>query len=128
VVRIAREAIVNAARHGGAQNILVVLDRSGDQVRLQVSDDGRGAPQAKLRGLGGHGLQVIRARAAALGGRLAIWQRAAGGLELEVTFPVAQPFKASAVRAHRVRDHSDAPAGATRAPGFRRGMPRGFAR
>jgi signal transduction histidine kinase len=93
VVRIAREAIVNAARHGRAQHITVVLDRSRDQVRLQVSDDGRGVPETTLPGLGGHGLRTMRARAAALGGRLATWQPAAGGLELEVTFPAEQAVK-----------------------------------
>jgi signal transduction histidine kinase len=97
VVRIAREAIVNAARHGRAQHIMVALDLSGDQVRLRISDDGWGVPRATLPGLGGHGLRMMRARAAALGGRLATWQPAAGGLELEVTFPAE---RASKPRAH----------------------------
>jgi signal transduction histidine kinase len=108
VVRIAREAIVNAARHGRAQHITVMLDLSGDQVRLQVSDDGRGVPEAKLAGRGGHGLQMMRARAATLGGRLSTCQRASGGLDLEVTFPAERRSRA-------------------RAPEVRRGVVGGFA-
>ena len=87
VVRIAREAIVNAARHGRARHVTVALDRSDDQVRLRVSDDGRGIPHSKLRGQGGYGLQMMRARAAALGGRLVTRRRIDGGAEVELTFP-----------------------------------------
>jgi signal transduction histidine kinase len=129
VVRIAREAIVNAARHGHARHITVVLDRSGDQLRLQVSDDGRGVQQTKLMGLGGYGLQTMRARAAALGGRLATEQRADGGLELAVTFPVAQPCKASSARDRRTRrDRSGTPGGTRRAREIGTGVFGGIAR
>ena len=87
VVRIAREAIVNAVRHGGAEHVTVVLDRTDDQVRLHVSDDGRGIRHAKVRGPGGYGMQMMRARAAALGGRLVTRSRIEGGAEVELTFP-----------------------------------------
>jgi signal transduction histidine kinase len=87
VVRIAREAIVNAARHGGARHIVVVFDLGDDEVGLRVSDDGRGMPQAKLTGRGGYGLQIMRARAATLGGRTVTRPAAEGGVEVEVIFP-----------------------------------------
>jgi signal transduction histidine kinase len=87
VVRIAREAIVNAVRHGGADHVTVVLDRADDQVRLRVSDDGRGIPHAKVRGPGGYGMQMMRARAAALGGCLVTRRGIEGGAEVELTFP-----------------------------------------
>ena len=87
VVRIAREAIVNAARHGGARHIVVVLDRGAGEVRLRVTDDGRGLPDAKLIRRGGYGLQMMRARAATLGGRIVTRQGLDGGAEVEVAFP-----------------------------------------
>jgi signal transduction histidine kinase len=93
VVRIAREAIVNAIRHGCADHVAVVLDRSGHPLRLRVTDDGRGVPEADLPGLGGHGLQMMRARATAIGGRLTTRQRTEGGVEVEVTFPLEQPAR-----------------------------------
>ena len=87
VVRIAREAIVNAARHGSAHHVGLLLDCADDWVHLRISDDGRGMSQAKLSGRGGLGLQMMRARAAALGGHLVTRPRAQGGVEVEVTFP-----------------------------------------
>lgn len=87
VVRIAREAIINAARHGGADHVRLVLDSDDGEVRLRVSDDGLGMSQAKPNGRGGFGLQMMRARASALGGRLAIHAAEQGGVEVEVTFP-----------------------------------------
>ena len=87
VVRIAREAIVNAARHGSAHHVGLRLDCTDDQVRLRISDDGRGMPQGKLGGRGGYGMQMMRARATALGGHLVTRPSAQGGVEVEVTFP-----------------------------------------
>ena len=87
VVRIAREAIVNAARHGSAHHVGLLLDYDGDQIRLRISDDGRGMSQHKVSGRGGYGLQMMRARAAALGGHLVTRPAAQGGVEVEVTFP-----------------------------------------
>ncbi|HJS97145.1 MAG TPA: ATP-binding protein, partial [Solirubrobacteraceae bacterium] len=87
VVRIAREAIVNATRHGQAKHIKVVFEPGAEPVRLMISDDGRGIVAAKLQRRGGYGVQMMRARAAALGGRLTIGPSALGGTDLELTFP-----------------------------------------
>ncbi|MGZ4195110.1 MAG: sensor histidine kinase [Solirubrobacteraceae bacterium] len=87
VVRIVREAVVNAARHGAARHVAVVFDRGGDQLKLRVSDDGQGVGQTKLHVRNGHGLHMMRARAAALGGAMTARRRREGGVEIEVTFP-----------------------------------------
>jgi signal transduction histidine kinase len=81
LVRIAREAIVNAARHGRAQTITVFLDRSRP-LRLVVTDDGCGINAPMDRG--GFGLTMMRARAGRLGASFSIKARAAGGTEVEV--------------------------------------------
>lgn len=83
VVRIAREAIVNAVRHGGAHCVDVELDYSGPDL-LRVSDNGCGIAEMALRSTGGFGLPTMRARAEAIGGRLIARRRANGGTELEV--------------------------------------------
>lgn len=87
VVRIAREAIVNAARHGHAEHIEVVFEPGPELVRLMISDDGRRVAPAKPQRRGGYGVQTMRARAAALGGRITVSLSAHGGTEVEVTFP-----------------------------------------
>lgn len=89
LVRIAREAIVNAARHGGASHVTVMLDCRRDQLQLRVSDNGRGVEEARLRPTKGHGLHMMRARAMALGGDMIARRLMEGGVGIEVTFPSA---------------------------------------
>jgi signal transduction histidine kinase len=68
--RVAQEALHNALRHAGASGVRVALSRTPRLVVLEVSDDGHGFnPQAPVGGLG---LDSMRERAAAAGGRLAI--------------------------------------------------------
>jgi len=84
VVRIAREAIVNAALHGAARHVDVVVLRTGTDLLMTVSDDGCGITDAYRCGMG---LRTMRARAAALGGQLTAHPRAGGGTELLLVAP-----------------------------------------
>jgi signal transduction histidine kinase len=83
LVRIAREAIANAARHGRAQTITVFLDRSRP-LRLVVTDDGCGINESVERAGGGFGLTMMRERAGRLGASLSVRAGEAGGTEIEV--------------------------------------------
>jgi signal transduction histidine kinase len=88
VSRIAREAIANAARHGGARNVIVSLRQTGTGIALRVVDDGCGIIGADLLPAPeGFGLRSMRERAAALGGQLNVRQPRMGGTELEVVLP-----------------------------------------
>ena len=87
LTRIAREAIANAARHGGAKNVVVSLRRSYPGVVLRVSDDGSGIGQPSASALEGFGLRSMRERAASLGGQLTVRQPRKRGTELEVLLP-----------------------------------------
>jgi signal transduction histidine kinase len=70
--RVAQEALHNALRHAGASRVTVALSTTPRLVVLEVSDDGHGfAPDAPSGGPG-LGLDSMRERAAAAGGRLAI--------------------------------------------------------
>ncbi|MGZ6651743.1 MAG: sensor histidine kinase [Solirubrobacteraceae bacterium] len=84
VIRIAREAIVNAAVHGMARRVDVVLQRRESDLLLRVSDDGRGIADSRHHGFG---LRTMHARAASLGGRLTAHRRADGGTELKLRIP-----------------------------------------
>ncbi len=85
IIRIAREAIVNAVRHGGARVITVELDARNGRLRLAVTDDGCGISEPATTNLReGFGLPAMRARAESLGGRLTARPGACGGTELEV--------------------------------------------
>jgi signal transduction histidine kinase len=86
LVRIAREAIVNAVKHGGARHVEVVLHSRGAELVMRVSDDGRGIlRRPPAEDPGGFGLPAMRSRAAALGGHLIARRRHAGGTDVEVT-------------------------------------------
>lgn len=88
VTRIAREAIANAARHGGARNVIVSLTHTETGTALRVVDDGRGIAGAdQALATEGFGLRSMRERAAALGGQLHVRQPRTGGTELEVVLP-----------------------------------------
>jgi signal transduction histidine kinase len=69
--RVAQEALANVARHSQAGHVEVILSRPGDDVLLEVKDDGRGFAPASALGRG-MGLRSMRERMAALGGELAV--------------------------------------------------------
>ncbi len=85
LVRIAREAIANAVRHGGARNVSVRLGSRRDDLLLRISDDGCGFGRAGSDTAGtGLGMRTMRARAKSAGGRLVTRSRESGGAEVEV--------------------------------------------
>lgn len=67
IYQIAKEAILNALSHSKASNIWIALRESGDQIQVEIIDDGRGfKPESSPSGH--YGLQIMRERASALGG------------------------------------------------------------
>ncbi len=83
IVRIACEAITNAARHSGAAKVTLRLERDGSLVRLRVSDRGRGF-DTTVPG-SGFGLISMRDRARSVGGELRICSAPGRGSEVEVS-------------------------------------------
>jgi signal transduction histidine kinase len=85
LVRIAREAIANAVRHGGARNVTVRLGSRRDDLLLRVSDDGCGFGAAGKDTAGtGLGMRTMGARARSVGGRLVARSCEGGGAEVDV--------------------------------------------
>jgi signal transduction histidine kinase len=88
VSRIAREAIANAARHGGAKHVVVSLRGDDSGVTLRVVDDGCGIVSGDVAAATeGFGLRSVRERTDALGGCLTLRRLRKGGTELEVILP-----------------------------------------
>lgn len=84
LVRIACEALTNAARHSGTSVVRLTLTRDGQRVRLCVSDAGRGFdPDATGDGFG---LTSLRERASSVGGELRITSIPGRGSEVEAVF------------------------------------------
>lgn len=89
VVSLLREFVHNAAKHAEATFVVVALRDEGDDVILEVSDDGRGMepgrPAEALRA--GHiGLASSRERVEAIGGRFSI-DGSRSGVRIRVELP-----------------------------------------
>jgi signal transduction histidine kinase len=82
VVRIASEAVANAAQHSGAEVLRIYLERADAGMRLGVEDDGSGFDQEQPRS--GFGLVTMKDRAEALGGKLHIESRRGTGTRVEL--------------------------------------------
>ena len=88
LLRITREAITNASRHG-RPNVIRVHVSNSDGVRLVVRDDGVGfEPQAAAGdSRGGFGLISMKERAEGLGGTFRVTSSPGEGTEVEVRLP-----------------------------------------
>lgn len=90
VLFVLREAISNAARHGGARTIYVRLRRREDAaVELAIADDGRGfdVAAASEDPEAGFGLASMRGRVQRLGGDLEIRSERGRGTSVTVVIP-----------------------------------------
>jgi signal transduction histidine kinase len=81
LVRIACEAVANAALHSGGHRVALTLDHAGEALRLRVRDSGRGFDPAAPTS--GFGLISMRERARAVGGRLLVKSAPGRGTTVE---------------------------------------------
>ena len=90
VLRVAREALLNARRHAQAGRVTVCLEQQDGEATVSVEDDGRGFdPDAPPMDQDGHfGISIMRARAARIGGQFAIHSRAEQGTRVVLTWPL----------------------------------------
>ena len=101
IYKIAAEALRNAFRHAQAGRVEVEIRYDSDDFRLRVRDDGKGIDQAVLaaQGIEGHyGLRGMPERAAAIGGKLAVWSEVGAGTEVELRLPARTVYATSARR------------------------------
>ncbi|RSS78434.1 sensor histidine kinase [Streptomyces sp. WAC06614] len=89
LLRIAQGALANVREHSGARAAALTLSFLGDQVVLDIADDGRGFTAPRATGTDrGHGLPAMRARAGQLGGTLAVESAPGEGTVLSVAVPL----------------------------------------
>jgi signal transduction histidine kinase len=95
LAQIGCQAIVNAFQHSGATRIVASLTYKSTELRLQVSDDGRGmsASIAESGKPGHYGLIGMRERAERLGGTLSITSVAGQGTELTASVPGRHAYR-----------------------------------
>lgn len=95
--RIVQEAVNNAIRHSGADQLRVNARFSGTALRLSVADNGRGFDHAALTRYPPAdrlGLLGMRERAILLGGQLTVRSADGGGTTVELVLPAVSTASA----------------------------------
>lgn len=100
--RSLQESLTNVHRHSGAKRADVSLSTGGEEIILNVKDDGRGIPSEILQnfkdsGAGGVGLAGMRERVREIGGHLEIHSNSVG-TEVVVRVPVRQRLSRPLIR------------------------------
>jgi two-component system nitrate/nitrite sensor histidine kinase NarX len=96
VFLIVQEALANVARHARASSVRLAARRGLETLELLVEDDGAGLPaqpqgadeNPPLPANGHYGLDIMRTRAARLGGELTLQPRAEGGTRVHLRLPL----------------------------------------
>jgi signal transduction histidine kinase len=82
--RIVQEALNNALRHADTPAVTVHISLEGEQVLMEVFDEGQGFDLNRASGGGGMGLVTMRERAESLGGTFAISSQPGRGTNVQV--------------------------------------------
>lgn len=99
--RIVQESLTNIHRHSGSSVAFIRLSRSGNDVRLEIKDEGKGIPQdtqltINSGRLPGVGLRGMHERLRQLGGHLAV-QSSSAGTTIVAQLPVTESATKEAV-------------------------------
>jgi signal transduction histidine kinase len=83
VLRCVQEIVTNSAKHSGAENLWIVIERAGKEFRIRAHDDGRGSVASH----DGFGLRGMRARLEKAGGELRIETQPGSGFDVIAVLP-----------------------------------------
>lgn len=89
VYRFCQEAIQNAVRHSDCSRLKIRLWQSGSNLRVEVSDDGKGFDPSQAKKPGHLGLLGMEERARLAGGRLVLDAAPGAGTRVELILPVS---------------------------------------
>ncbi|HET7036598.1 MAG TPA: ATP-binding protein, partial [Thermomicrobiaceae bacterium] len=96
LLRIIREAVINAGKHGRPSRIVVALRERAEAIEVEVRDDGRGFDAQAPLPFERYGLRGIGERAALLGGAVEIASRPGAGTRVRVVLPAGDQRERSA--------------------------------
>ncbi|TCP04933.1 PAS domain-containing sensor histidine kinase [Caldimonas thermodepolymerans] len=88
VFRIFQELLSNVARHAQASAVRIRIEARGGCLRLEVADNGRGAPVEAFESAQAYGVLGMRERAGHHGGRLRIDSTPGQGTRVELVLPL----------------------------------------
>ena len=85
IYRLVQEALNNAVTHSGAKHAKVIVKQSGEAIRVEVADDGRGFAADRVRGMGILGMEE---RVKRMGGELVIKSEPGKGAIISAELPL----------------------------------------
>jgi signal transduction histidine kinase len=88
--RIVQEALTNVIKHAGTAHASVSVHYGDDQLELEITDDGRGAPGPRTP-RSGHGLVGMQERVALFGGTLRAGPNNGRGYRVHALLPYDAP-------------------------------------
>ena len=83
-----RDRLTNIAKHAKASKVEIVLTLQDKELLLLISDNGQGLKAGCQTKEGSYGLQGMRERALALGGKLTLDSKENIGVQLLVSIPL----------------------------------------
>ena len=96
--RSVRELMINIVKHAQARNARVTIRREGDDLNIEVEDDGVGIKEVlrdpRLKSNGGFGLFSIRERLHYLGGQVQVESGKRRGTRITLVVPLQHAKKA----------------------------------
>jgi signal transduction histidine kinase len=90
VYRIIQESLTNAIRHAGPASAAVSLSYHDGELRVEITDTGRGQPAGTAGHSDGHGLAGMRERAAAVGGTVETGPAPGAGFQVTARLPLPE--------------------------------------
>jgi two-component system, NarL family, sensor histidine kinase UhpB len=98
ICRVVQESLSNALRHAHPTLIAISIDLQGEEIRVEITDDGRGISEPSRPG---YGLVGIGERVRALGGRLSFSNTPGEGFAVEALLPEPSDERRPAPRCKR---------------------------
>lgn len=87
--RVAQEAVQNARRHASADRVEITFQRNGEEVSIEITDDGRGFDPEATRDDRAHlGLFTMRERVALVDGELHVRSDLRAGTSVRASIPL----------------------------------------
>jgi signal transduction histidine kinase len=88
VFRVFQESLTNVARHSGATEVDISLERRDGRLVMRLRDNGKGIGEGQISGADSLGILGMRERILALDGKLRIEGAAGGGTTVTVGIPL----------------------------------------
>jgi signal transduction histidine kinase len=95
LIGIIQEAMANIRKHAEAHRVVLSVERNGEFAAVSIRDDGRGFDPEAVAGKARccFGIETMRERAEAIGGKLTVSSGARDGTIVEVRFPMVEPWR-----------------------------------